>query len=104
MLKPRTRLQVLAVKDLAAFVHLAFSNVREYKGMSLELAGDELTGEAMATILSDKLTSAVTFDSHPVMNFAFDEGHYRADIPALKERYPDLLNFRQWVEDRLVQS
>jgi uncharacterized protein YbjT (DUF2867 family) len=104
MLKPGTPLQVLAVADLAAFVHLAFSDPGAYNGLSLELAGDELTGEAMAAILSDTMGTPVPFHSTPVMDFAFGEGHYRADLAGLKRRHPGLLDFRQWVAGQLVQS
>jgi len=103
MLQPRTPLQVLAVEDLAAFVHLAFSEPGVYNGLSLELAGDELTGEAMAAVLSDAVGNPVSFKSTPMMDFAFGEGHYRADIASLKKRHPGLLDFRQWVAGQLVQ-
>jgi hypothetical protein len=74
-----------------------------YNGLSLELAGDELTGEAMAEILSDAVGNPVSFNSTPMMDFAFGEGHYRADIASLKKRHPGLLDFRQWVAGQLVQ-
>jgi uncharacterized protein YbjT (DUF2867 family) len=104
MLKPGTPLQVLAVADLAAFVNLAFSDPGAYDGLSLELAGDELTGEEMAAILSDTMGTPVPFHSTPVMDFAFGEGHYRADLAGLRSRHPGLLDFRQWVAGQLVQS
>src|SRR6266542_2153159 len=42
-LRPEKGRQLIAVEDVAAFVALAFANLNQYVGKTIELAGDELT-------------------------------------------------------------
>ena len=48
---PDKPLQVIAVDDIGAFAALAFENPQEYIGLSLEIAGDELTEPQMVDTL-----------------------------------------------------
>jgi uncharacterized protein YbjT (DUF2867 family) len=98
MLMPDTPFQMLAVKDLGIFTEQAFSNPAAYAGEIIEVAGDELTGEEAALILSDVLERPVTFKSEPMMEVAFEKDAYQADIPTLKTMNHSLWTFKEWAE------
>jgi uncharacterized protein YbjT (DUF2867 family) len=98
LLMPDTPFQMLAVKDLGIFTEQAFSNPAAYAGEIIEVAGDELTGEEAALILSDVLERPVTFKSEPMMEVAFEKDAYQADIPTLKTMNHSLWTFKEWAE------
>ncbi len=95
---PHTALQMVAAEDIAAFAELAFENTGEFAGQAIELAGDELTGDEAARAFSSALGRRVAFVSTPVpgTDFLFPEGQYRADIPALRRRYPGVMRLETW--------
>ncbi len=97
-LAPHVKLQMVAAEDIAAFAELAFENPQEFIGQSIELAGDELTGEEMAQVFSSALKRRIVFESTPIpgTDFLFEPGYYQADIPALRLRYPDLMPMETW--------
>lgn len=97
-LAPHIKLQMVAAEDIAAFTELAFENPQEFTGQSIELAGDELTGEEMAQVFSSTLKRQVIFESTPIpgTDFLFGPGYYQANISTLRLRYPDLMRMETW--------
>jgi len=106
-MNPDKLLQVIAVDDIGAFAVLAFENPQEYIGQALELAGDELTEPQMVEILS-RITGRSIMLTQPegppayedmvtMVNW-FNEKGYEADIPALRDLHPDLLDFETWLQ------
>lgn len=106
---PDRPLQMVAVRDIGAFVAMAFRRPQQFIGQTVELAGDELTMPQAAQIFSQATGRKVKFQSVPleeverksvesaVMFRWFVEHGYQADIPALREVYPPLMTFNEWV-------
>jgi len=111
-LKPKTRLQMIAVDDIGAFVALAFMNPDEYIGTSLDIAGDELTGPEIAGVFGSAIGKTVKFEELPIeevrkfseeyaiMYEWFNKTGYNVDIDALRSIYPDLKTFQRWVSEK----
>ena len=109
-LPPEVPLQMIAVDDIGAFVALAFDHPDEWLGRALELAGDELTGPQTVGKLSAALGREVRYNPVPVEEIAKQDAEwasmlewfiaygYKADIPALRELYPPLHDFDQWLQ------
>lgn len=109
-LKPETSLQIVAVDDIGAFVSLAFDHPEHYIGKDYELAGDDLTPVAMAEAISKQTSIQTSFESIPmevirgqsmesaVMYEWFEQHGYEADIAALKQIYPGLMSFEEWLK------
>ena len=103
---PDKPLQMIAADDIGAFAALAFENPQEYIGQGLELAGDELTEaqtvEIMAGVIGRPIKLAPPAGPPPNEDMAkmiawFNEKGYEADIPALRHRYPALMNLEAWL-------
>ena len=101
-------LQLIAVDDIGAFAALMFENPQEYIGQGLEIAGDELTESQMVEIMSDVTgrqidlappAGAALNEDLTKMYAWFNETGYEADIPALRNQYPDLLNLEFWLRE-----
>jgi uncharacterized protein YbjT (DUF2867 family) len=115
-----TRLQMVAVDDVAAFVAIAFAERDEWLRAEIEVAGDELTFPEAATALSDGLGMQIAYAQAPweavrrqnedffLMFDWFEREGYQADIEDLRRIYPELLDFRAWVRrggaQRLAQD
>ncbi|MDX1617020.1 MAG: NmrA family NAD(P)-binding protein, partial [Candidatus Promineifilaceae bacterium] len=109
-LKPETRLQVVAVDDIGAFVALVFSHPDEYIGQGFELAGDELTMPQAASIFSQITGHPVDFAEQPLEQLAsfspemaemmqeFNLKPNQADIGDLRQRHPGLMTLKQWLQ------
>jgi uncharacterized protein YbjT (DUF2867 family) len=108
-LRPDKTIQLIAVEDIGAFAALAFQNQQAYPGKTLELAGDELTERKIAATLTKVIGrpvqlaatqmpegAAPTPEQIAMFNFFNGKG-YDADIPALRQLYPDLHMFEQWL-------
>ena len=95
----------MPVDDIGAFAALAFDNPQEYIGQGLELAGDDLTESQIAEVMSGVIGNQVELGpAGPAMNddmgkmFTwFNKAGYEADIPDLRNRYPDLMNLETWL-------
>jgi uncharacterized protein YbjT (DUF2867 family) len=109
-----TRLQLVAVEDIGAFAAKAFDEPDSYVGVSLELAGDELTGSEIAAAFGraagmharfEELTldqvarnSSIAFSHEIALMFEwFQTAGYAADIAALRARHPSLHTFDDWL-------
>lgn len=108
-LPPAKTVQIVAVEDIGVFAALAFANPRQYLGQTIELAGDELTESQMAEVFSKVIGRPVTAtgpknqegfvpNEEQIAMFRFFTGEaYTADIPALRQTYPALLTFEQYL-------
>ncbi|MEV4121711.1 NmrA/HSCARG family protein [Micromonospora sp. NPDC049645] len=105
---PDVPVQLIAVTDIGAFAALAFADPATYLGQAIELAGDELTPEATVRLISRHLGRQVTYQQvagdgmnlteDTLRAFTAQRGLWRADIPALRRRHPDLLDFPGWLD------
>ncbi|MCK9928171.1 NmrA/HSCARG family protein [Frankia sp. Mgl5] len=103
--------QLIAVRDIGVFTALAFADPDRFVGEAFELAGDELTVPQIAAAISNALDRTVGYSQIPIEEIrqadpdraASLERLYslkppRADIRALREQYPGLLDFPTWLE------
>ncbi|SNT34398.1 NmrA/HSCARG family protein [Actinacidiphila glaucinigra] len=96
--------QLIAVRDIGAFAALAFDYPEYYVGKAIEIAGDELTVEELLAAASRAVgrSLAPPGDSKEPGGRAAT-GHegslngWRADIAALREQHPTLMNFDTWL-------
>jgi len=106
--------QTIATDDIGAFVALAFQRPREFIGMELEIAGSELTNPEAAKVFSRVMGKPIKFRKLPLpivrvflgkefylMFRWFNEAGYKASIPELKRRYPDihLHSLEEWLRE-----
>jgi len=109
-LLPGRTMQFIAANDIGRLVAHIFSHPDKYIGQTLELAGDELTGEQLADAISCATGTPVSYarfseaflDQVPVLRRvieAVDQGDAvgNADIPALRREVPGLLTFEDWL-------
>lgn len=106
---PTKPMQMIAVRDIGIFARIAWESPERFIGEGLELAGDELTiADIVATIkrvtgkrsvfripIPAGLTKRMG-DPGKMITWIAEEG-YRADIPALRAIYPDMLRFEGWL-------
>lgn len=115
-----SKVQMIAVHDIGVFAALAFNNFDQYRGITIELAGDELTlaelvdGISRVTGISPKalapqLTSTPNANRGDVQMASFSG--WSADIKSLRELDPSLMTFHTWLAregkpkfDKLLKS
>jgi uncharacterized protein YbjT (DUF2867 family) len=110
-LRPETRLQMLAVDDIGAFVALAFEHPGKWIGRTFEIAGDELSMTQLTQAFSRMLGHEVKYVQLPWDEFTkridpahfkmfqwFDGEAYRVDIPAVRQELPQLHTFERWLQ------
>jgi uncharacterized protein YbjT (DUF2867 family) len=110
-LRPGRQKQFIAVDDVGAFVVMAFDNPRKYIGTATEIAGDALTEQEIADVLSkvigrpvaltpmpDNMPGADNEDVQRMIRW-FDESGYDANIPALHGLYPPLKTLETWLRE-----
>lgn len=109
-----TKLQLISTKDIGRVGAEAFLHASEpaYKNQSISLAGDdispddaskvfkEVTGQELPETYGFFGTAAkwVMSDELGKMFAWFKATGYGVDVKALKEKYPFLKDFRQWLE------
>jgi uncharacterized protein YbjT (DUF2867 family) len=111
-LSPDTKLQQIAVADIAAFAALAFEHPDTWYRKAVDLAGDELSGTEQAGAFSTKLARPVEYQQVPWDQFEqkagpelttmyrwFEETGYHADINALREKHSGLRTFDRWLNE-----
>jgi uncharacterized protein YbjT (DUF2867 family) len=93
-IRPDTRLQSIAVDDIGKYARWAFDEHERLNRREIDIAGDELTGPQMASVLSEATGHAVEFAPPPIdavrqgsADFAtmlewFDSVGYDADVAA----------------------
>ncbi|MGB3940895.1 MAG: NmrA/HSCARG family protein [Candidatus Manganitrophaceae bacterium] len=111
-LRPDTKLQMIAVRDIGEFGAAAFLHPAKFIGQAIDLAGDALTMPEVAALLS-RAGRPVEFQQMPEneveaamgRDFAlmfrwFNEGGYSVDIPALRKRWGiPLTTFKEAIAD-----
>ncbi|GAB2472533.1 NmrA/HSCARG family protein [Streptosporangium sandarakinum] len=105
---PETPVQLIAATDIGALACLAFTRPQEYLGQAIEIAGDELTPNRTVELISRSLGREITYRQVSIDGtglgpetqraFTDERGLWRADIAALRERHPGLLDFQTWLE------
>jgi len=108
-MKPETRLQMIAVKDIGQYGALAFERHAELAGKAIDIAGDAKTGPEIASALSAIIGRPIGFFQVPIAearkvsdDFAtmlewFDRTGYDADIEGNAQRYGiPPTRFEQW--------
>ncbi|CAO2654433.1 Nn.00g111660.m01.CDS01 [Neocucurbitaria sp. VM-36] len=110
-LKPEKTLQLVATSDIGFFAAEAFLKPAENKNKSISIAGDELTYSQYKRVFEEKTgqTLPTTFgfiaalinwlvkDLGYMFKWFGDVG-YGADIPSLRQVYPELKDFGTWLE------
>ncbi|MBW8065342.1 MAG: NmrA/HSCARG family protein [Nitrospira sp.] len=99
-LRPDTKMQMIAVRDIGEFGVAAFLRPAEFIGQDIDLAGDELTMPEVARLLSRSLGREVRYQQLPddqaeaamghdfaVMFRWFNTTGYSCDIPVLGKRW-----------------
>jgi uncharacterized protein YbjT (DUF2867 family) len=109
-LTPETRLQMVAVDDIGAFVAMAFSRPGHWEGRTMELAGDEVSMQEVAASFARMLGRDVRYEQMPWEDFErragsemtvmwrfFQNEGYTVDIPAVRQELPNLMTFERWL-------
>lgn len=106
--------QTIATDDIGAFAALAFERPSEFIGLELEIAGSELTNLEAAKVFSRVLGKPVKFQKLPLslvrlvlgkefylMFRWFNEAGFKADIDALRRKYPEihLQSLEEWLRN-----
>jgi uncharacterized protein YbjT (DUF2867 family) len=105
-LNPETRLQMIAVDDIGAFVAMAFEHPGHWERRAVDIAGDELSMTEIAEAFSRSVGREVRYRQVPWDAFEERAGHeitvmyrwfqdvgYHVDIPALRQELPSLTSF-----------
>jgi uncharacterized protein YbjT (DUF2867 family) len=109
-LPPGRALQLVAVADIGAFVAALADRREQVFGRRFDIAGDELTGEDQAKILSQAIGRPIAYQELPVAAMRaqsedmalmfewFDRTGYSADIAALRRDFPEVgwHSFADW--------
>jgi uncharacterized protein YbjT (DUF2867 family) len=116
-LSAQTRLQMIAVDDIGAFVALAFEHPDHWRNRAFELAGDELSMTELAEAFSRASGREVRYQQVPWGAFEQQAGHemtemyrwfeakgYNVDIGAVRQQYPRLTSFNRWLEQNWSRS
>ncbi len=110
-LRPETRLQLIAVRDIGHFAAAAFADPSAFIGRAIELAGDAPTMKELAATFQRVSGVPARFEEQPkaqLLAFSeevgkmfvwFEEKGYAADIPALKKAYPGLADLETWLRE-----
>lgn len=109
-LDPGTPLQLVSTVDVGEVAALAFEQPERFRGRQWVLAGDELTGAAIAERFGRARGLPARFERVPIERLRafdpevarmfewFDSGRgERADIPALRAVHPGLLTLESWL-------
>jgi uncharacterized protein YbjT (DUF2867 family) len=107
-MKPETKLQMVAVRDIGRIGAHAFTHAAEMKGEELDFAGDEATMPRAAEVLGEAMGRKIPFvpipveevrknsDEFAIMLEWFDRVGYNADIPALDKRFGKMIRLDEW--------
>jgi uncharacterized protein YbjT (DUF2867 family) len=112
-LSSEKHLQMIAVDDIGALVATAFEKPGRWIGRTLDIAGDELAMVDIAKAFGTAAGREVRYQQVPWDEFEKQAGHdmtvmfrwfedvgYDADIPALRQEFPNLSNFERWINTK----
>ncbi|MBU3060079.1 NmrA/HSCARG family protein [Nocardia sp. NEAU-G5] len=112
---PHVRQQFIALDDIGALTALALARADDYRGRSLDLAGDVLTPPEVAAALSAAIGHEVPYIQRPLdelrqINERFARGYELLnngdgsvpdiDIDKLRVLHPDLMTLETWLARR----
>ncbi|KAI8059550.1 hypothetical protein BC940DRAFT_342435 [Gongronella butleri] len=97
MIPGDVKLQMIAMEDIGNVAAIALSNRDKYAGRTIELSGDELTGDELAATLTKVTVVRYVVRDLGFMSDFFVSTGYVADIPQLRKEFPDLQTWEQWV-------
>ena len=110
-LSPTTKLQMIAVDDIGAFVAHAFEHPGKWKNRIFPIAGDEYSMQEVADAFTRVTTHDVKYNQVPWDAFEQQAGHemaamfrwfeaqgYHVDIDAARVEYAQLATFNRWLE------
>jgi len=101
-LPPARLLQQITLDDIGAFVAVLAERREQVFGKRFDIAGDELSGEQQAKILSEALGRPIRYQELPIAAIRqqsedtalmfewFDRTGYDADIAALRRDFPEV--------------
>jgi uncharacterized protein YbjT (DUF2867 family) len=110
---PKRVLQLVALADIGAFVAVLAERREQVFGKRFDLAGDELSGEEQARILSHAIGRPISYQEIPIaaarqqsedvalMFEWFDRVGYDADIAALHKNFSEVRwhSFADWARE-----
>jgi uncharacterized protein YbjT (DUF2867 family) len=113
-LPPRRQLQLVSVGDLARFVTLVVRRREHFLGARIDIAGDELNGQQMASVLGRAAGRPLEYASLPRTGLRaqnpgrasmfswLDDVGYSVNIPKLRADYPRVgwHSLERWAERR----
>ncbi|MHA7634328.1 NmrA/HSCARG family protein [Corallococcus sp. M7] len=110
-IQPEQPMQFIAGENIGVLTARVFADPRTYVGTTLEMAGDSLTGNALAEKIGRATGTSISYSRFPPEVLAsnpmlrklvklFEDGFVfeSADIPALRRLAPGLLTFDAWLE------
>jgi uncharacterized protein YbjT (DUF2867 family) len=111
-LPPARKLQQIAIDDIGHFVAALAERREQVFGKRFDIAGDELSGEEQARILTEAIGRPIRFQELPIaamrqqsedaalMYEWFDRTGYSADIAALRRDFPDVAwhSYADWAK------
>ena len=111
-LDPDKPLQQVSVDDIGVFAAMAFEDPKGWLGREVDLAGDESTMVELADTFGWVIGRKVEYTQVPWKGFReaygqdltvmyewFNEAGYEADIAALRDEYPELTTFEQYLRN-----
>jgi uncharacterized protein YbjT (DUF2867 family) len=105
-------LQMIAVDDIGAIIAQIFDRPEAFHGKTIEIAGDNLSLQQVATLWSRQSGKRITCEEQPieqvrkinkdlaVMFEWFNKHGYTVDIRALKVEFPFLHSFESWLNSK----
>ena len=112
-MKPETKLQMIAVRDIGKYGLVAIEQHERLNGRAIDIAGDELTGIETAAVLTETIGRPITFYQVPIdqvragsEDFAlmlewFDAVGYESDISANEKEFGvKPTRFRDWAREQ----
>jgi uncharacterized protein YbjT (DUF2867 family) len=109
-LDPNEPLQMIDADDIGVFAAMAFDDPERWIGREVDIAGDELTMPEIAGTLSRVIGHNVDYfqvpwegfeeqmgEEYAVMYRWFNDHGYEANIAALRDEYPGLASFEQYL-------
>ena len=101
-LPPARKLQQIAIDDIGHFVATLAERREQVFGKRFDIAGDELSGEEQAKVLTEAIGRPIRFQELPIAAMRqqsedaalmfewFDRTGYSADIAALRRDFPEV--------------
>jgi uncharacterized protein YbjT (DUF2867 family) len=110
---PDRKMQFIAAEDIGKLVARLFAEHERFRGQTIELAGDALTGDALAAHFARRLGRSVSYQPFPaslleqnpllrrLVELVNQDGGAagNADLTVLRRLYPGLLTFERWLDE-----